>query len=369
LDFGLNEQQEMMQTLAKDFLAAEYPDKVLKAMVKDELGYTLELWKKMAQTNLLGLSLPEEYGGVGDFLDLVVVLEKMGRVCYLGPYFSTVVLGGSLIASTGSDEQKQKYLPDIASGKTIFTLALTETLNDNTANGVKLKAEKQGDSYILNGKKIFVTDAQSANYAVCAARTRKSITLFIVDLTSSGITVNPYQTAAGDKQGEIIFKDVKVLAEDILGEVDKGWDYIEKTLQKANTARCAEMVGMAARALELALEYAKERNAFGHPIGAFQSIQHRFADMKMDIDGARFLTYQAAWKINESMDAAKETAMAKAFVSQACKRVMHSAHQIFGAIGFTEDHILHYYTKRARAYEFSFGGPDEHLAKLVDIVI
>jgi alkylation response protein AidB-like acyl-CoA dehydrogenase len=364
LDFGLNEQQEMMQTLARDFLTAEYTDKVLKAMVKDELGYTPELWKKMAETNLLGLSLPEKYGGVGGFLDLAVVLEEMGRVCFLGPYFSTLVLGASLIMETGSDEQKQQYLPRIAEGKNLVTLALNETSDNYTADDIKFKAVAKGESYILNGTKIFVSDAKAANYVIVAARTEKGVTLFIVDINTSGITVKPYQTVAGDKQGEVIFKDVKVSAKDILGEVNKGWGYIEKVLRKANVARCAEMVGLAEQALKLTLDYAKERIAFGHPIGAFQSIQHRCADMKMDVDGARFITYQSAWKINEGIDTEKDVAMAKAFVSQACKRVMHSAHQVHGAIGFTEDHILHYYTKRARAYEFSFGGADTQLAKI-----
>lgn len=364
MDFSLNEQQEMMQTLARDFLASEFTDKVLKAMVQDEKGYTPELWKKMAETNLLGLSLPEKYGGVGDFLDLVVVLEEMGRVCYLGPFFSTVVLGGSAIMEAGNDEQKQKYLTDIAAGKIIITLALNESAGKYEQDEIKLKAELKSGQYILSGKKIFVSDVLSANYAICAAKTGKSITLFLVDLNLPGIIIKPYQTVAGDKQGEIVFKDVKVATEDILGEVDKGWDYVEKVLQKANVARCAEMVGMAEQALKITLDYAKERIAFGHPIGAFQSIQHRCADMKMDIDGARFLTYQAAWKINQGGNAEKETAIAKAFVSQACKRVMHSAHQVHGAIGFTEDHILHYYTKRTRAYEFSFGGADAQLDKI-----
>jgi len=370
LDFGFNEQQEMMQTLAKDFLASEYTDKVLKAMVKDEKGYTTELWQKMAATNLMGLSLPEKYGGVGDFLDLIVVLEEMGRVCFLGPFFSTVMLGASAIMEAGSDEQKQKYLTGIAEGKIIMTMALCESAASYKAEEIKLKAVSQGDSYVLNGTKIFVPDAQSANYVICSARTENTkkpedgITLFIVDLNTVGITVKPYQTVAGDKQGEIIFENVKVSAKDILGEVNSGWGYIEKVLRKANVARCAEMVGMAEQALKITLDYAKERMAFGHPIGAFQSIQHRCADMLIDIDGSKFATYQAAWKINQGIDAARETAAAKAFVSQACRRVMASAHQVFGAIGFTEDHILHYYTKRVRAYEFSFGGADAQLEKL-----
>jgi alkylation response protein AidB-like acyl-CoA dehydrogenase len=372
VDFGLNEQQEMMQTLARDFLTGEYSDKVLKAMVKDEKGYTPELWKKMREMNLMGLSIPESYGGVGDFLDLIVVLEEMGRVCFLGPYFSTVVLGASSIMEAGSDEQKQKYLTGIAEGKIIITLAITESTVKYTADEIKLKAISQDGYYILTGTKVFVPDAYVADYIICVVRTGEStdrqdgITLFIVDANTIGVTIKNLKTVAGDKQCEVTFENVKVSAKNILGEVDKGWQPIEKVLQRANVARCAEMVGMAQQVLKMTLDYAKERIAFGHPIGAFQSIQHRCADMLIDVDGSKFATYQAAWRINEGMDAAKETAAAKAFVSQACRRVMHSAHQVHGAIGFSEDHILHYYTKRARAYEFSFGGVDEQLEKLAE---
>jgi alkylation response protein AidB-like acyl-CoA dehydrogenase len=370
LDFGLNEQQEMMQTLARDFLTREYTDKVLKAMVKDEKGYTPKLWEKIVEMNLMGLSIPEEYGGVGDFLDLIVVLEEMGRVCFLGPYFSTLVLGAPIILEAGNDEQKQKYLPGIAEGKINVTLAVTESKVKYEIDEIESSAVSQGGYYILSGTKLFVPDALAANYIIYAARTgsteetRAGITNFIVDINTSGITIKPLPTISGDKQYEVTFDNVKMSAEDILGEVNGGWHYIERVLQRANVGRCAEMVGMAQQTLKLTLDYAKERIAFGHPIGAFQSIQHRCADMLVDIDGARYATYQAAWKINQGMNAMREVSIAKAYVSQACRRVMNSAHQVHGAIGFTEDHILHYYTKRTRAYEFSFGGVDYHLEKL-----
>jgi alkylation response protein AidB-like acyl-CoA dehydrogenase len=373
VDFGLNEQQEMMQTLARDVLAAEYTDKVLKAAVKDERGYTPELWKKLAETNLTGLSLPEQYGGVGDFLDLTVVLEEMGRVCFLSPYFSTVVLGASAIMAAGSDVQQHQYLTDIAAGKIIMTLALTETKADYSPADVLAKAEVQGTGFVLNGTKLFVPDAQSADYIIIAARTKlglkpeDGITLFIIDAKTEGLHIVPLKTAAGDKQSEVILRNVYVLPENILGPVDGGWPLIEKILQRANIARCAQMVGLAQQALKMTLDYAKERIAFGHPIGAFQAIQHRCADMLIDIEGSRFATYQAAWRLNEGLEAAKEVAVAKAWVSQACKRVMASAHQVHGAIGFTEDHVLHYYTKRSRAYEFSFGGADAQLEKLAEL--
>jgi alkylation response protein AidB-like acyl-CoA dehydrogenase len=370
LDFALNEQQEMMQTMARDFLTAEYTDKVLKAMVRDEKGYTPELWQRLAGMNLTGLAIPESYGGVGDFLDLVVVLEEMGRACFNGPFFATVVLGAGTIAAAGNDAQKKEYLPQIAEGKIIVTLALPEQSGKYTADAIKMKAVEKGNDFILNGTKLFVPDAQNADYIICAARTAggkdpsDGLTLFIVDINTAGITVKPLPTIAGDKQGEVVFEDVRVTADNVLGERNRAWPHIENIVRRAAVARCAEMVGLAQKALDISLEYAKERIAFGHPIGAFQSIQHRCADMLIDLDSSRFATYQAAWRLNEGLPAEKEVAIAKAWVGQACRRVMTSAHQIHGAIGFTEDHTLHHYTKKARACEFSFGDVDSNLEKI-----
>jgi alkylation response protein AidB-like acyl-CoA dehydrogenase len=339
-------------------------------MVKDEKGYTPELWKKMQEMNLMGLSLPEQYGGVGDFLDLIVVLEEMGRVCFLSPFFATVALAAGVVMEAGSDEQKIQYLSAIAEGKQIFTVAVSEKSGKYTPDSIHTKAAGQGGDYILKGSKLFVPDAQSADYIIFAARTsdsKEGITLFVVPADAPGLTINPLQTIAGDKQAEVVLDNVKVSADNILGELDHAWPAVEKALRRANVARCAEMVGIIGQALKLTLDYAKERIAFGHPIGSFQAIQHRCADMLIDVESSRFATYQAAWRITSGLPADKETAIAKAWVSQAARRVMASAHQVHGAIGFTEDHILHYYTKRARAYEFSFGGADTHLEKLAEL--
>jgi alkylation response protein AidB-like acyl-CoA dehydrogenase len=367
VDFALNEQQEMMHTLARDLLASEYSEKVLRAMAKDEKGFTQDLWQKLAATNLLGLSVSEEYGGVGDFLDLAVVLEEMGKACFISPFFSTIVLGAGAIMEAGNERQKKQYLPAIVEGESIVTLALAESIGKYTENTIRMQATRQGDNFVINGKKLFVPDAHVADYLIYTTRTSNGITLFIVDINTPGISVNLLKTIAGDKQCEVTFNNVSVSSENVLGERDKGWLYIEKVLERANVAQCAEMVGLAGQALKITLNYAKERKAFDHPIGAFQSIQHRCADMLIDVDGSRLVTYQAAWRINEGLPAARETAMAKAWVSQACRRVMSSAHQIHGTIGFTEDHILHFYTKKARTNEFSFGDINYQLEKIAGL--
>jgi alkylation response protein AidB-like acyl-CoA dehydrogenase len=364
VDFALDEQQEMMQKLARDFLAAEYPEKVLRAVVGDEKVFLPELWSKMAALNLTGLSLPEEYGGVGDFLDLTAVLEEMGRVCFIGPFFSTVVLGAGAIMVAGSDEQKKRYLPPVAEGKSLLTLAVTGPTGKYAPDAVDIAAVGQDAGFVLDGAGLFVPDALVANHIVCAARAAGGITLFIVDINNEGLTISPLRTISGDKLCEVKLENARVSPPEVLGEIGQGWQYIEKVLERAGVALCAEMVGLAGQVLKMTLDYARERTAFGHPIGAFQSLQHRCADMLVDVDGSRLATYQAAWRINQGLSASREIAIARSFVGQACRRVMASAHQVHGAIGFTGDHVLHLYTRKAMADEFSFGDVNYHLHKL-----
>ncbi|MCJ7606105.1 MAG: acyl-CoA/acyl-ACP dehydrogenase, partial [Dehalococcoidales bacterium] len=183
MDYSLNEQQEMMQTLARDFMADEYPEKVLRAVAAGDADLSASLWKKMAGMNLMGLSLPEEYGGLGDFLDLTVVLEEMGKACFISPFFSSVVLGASAIAAAGTGEQKAGYLPAIAEGKIKVTVAVAELRASYTADDIRMKAENRGENIVLNGVKSFVPDAGEADYIIGAARTgenEEDITLFIV---------------------------------------------------------------------------------------------------------------------------------------------------------------------------------------------
>jgi alkylation response protein AidB-like acyl-CoA dehydrogenase len=367
MDFGLNEQQIMLQTSAREFVNTEYSDKILKEMANDPRGYTPELWNKMAELGWMALSIPEAYGGIGDFLDLMVVLQEMGRAGLISPFFSSVVMGASTIIESGNEEQKQKYLPAIAEGKKIFTLALLEKSIQYTPEAVQLEAKANGNGYILNGRKLFVPDANSADYIIVAARTQDGITLFVVDGKASGVTCNLLETFTPDKQSEVILQNVAVSQEDVLGVVNRGWAGVEKVLEKGAIATCALMVGGMERILDLTVTYAKDRNAFGHPIGTFQAIQHRCANMLMDLETSRFSTYQAAWRISQGIPAAKEVAIAKFWANQSYNRMAASAHQVHGGIGFTEDHVLHWYTKRARAQEFAYGGINFHLDKLIAI--
>ncbi|MDP2718429.1 MAG: acyl-CoA dehydrogenase family protein [Dehalococcoidia bacterium] len=367
MDFGFTEEQEMLKKMARDFLTSRCPKKLVREMEKDEKGYAPEIWKEMAELGWMGLAFPEKYGGGdGTFLDLAVLLDEMGRACLPGPFFPTVVLAGMAILEAGSETQKKELLPQIAQGKLIATLATTEDSPLYDASDISTSASEESGNFVINGTKLFVQDAQTADLIIVSARTKKGsenkegISLFLVKKGTAGVTTTPLMTIAADKQAEVVFNKVVVPKENLLGELHNGWPVLGKVLQYAAAAKSVEMLGGVQQVLEMTVSYAKERVQFGKPIGTLQAIQHYCADMAIDIDGCRLIIYQAAWALNENMPCAKEVALAKAWVSDAYQRCLISAHQIHGAIGFTEDHDLPLYYRRAKAAELAFGDADVH---------
>src|SRR3972149_2610194 len=302
MDLGLTEEQEMLKNFARDFLEKECPEKLVRDMEEDEKGYSPELWKKMAEQGWQGLIVPPDYGGTGmTFVDLAILLEEFGRTLVPGPFIPTVVGGAIPIMEMASEAQKKEFLPKIASGNLIMTLALTEPSARFDAEGVELEAKAEGDSYVLNGTKLFVRDSHVSDYMTVVARTKKGanpedgITLFLVDSKSAGITHTLLKTIASDKQTEVKFENVKVPTTNVLGPVDGGWAPLQRLMLKATVAGWAHLVGLAQMDFEISVNYAKERVQFGRPIGSFQAIQHKCADMVTDVDGARFIMYKAAW--------------------------------------------------------------------------
>ena len=362
MDFNLNEEQEMLKTTARNFLSKECPKSLVREMAKDERGYPAELWHKMAELGWLGLIFPEEYGGTGgSFLDLTVLLEEMGRACLPGPFFSTVVLSGLFVLNAGTEQQKRDLLTRVIEGGTILTLALTEPDAGHEASSVEVEAIRDNGDYVINGTKLFVPDAHIADYIICIARTRKGavpeegITAFLVDGRSPGISCTVLKTIAGDKLCEVIFNSVRVSEKNIVGQLDHGWALLEKTLQQARLGKCAEMVGGAQQVLEMSADYTKERMVFGRSLGSFGVIQHYIANMVIDVDACRFLTYEAAWRLSEGLSSTIEVAMAKAWTSDAYRRVTALGQQIFGGVGFIEDHDMPLYFRRAKAAEVTLG--------------
>jgi len=367
MDFALSEEQEMLRNSARDFLTKECPKTLVRQMETDEKGYSPNMWKGMADLGWTGLVFPEAYGGSGmTFLDLCVLIEELGRALAPSPFVPTVVYCGLPILAAGTDDQKKQFLPKIAKGEMIMTLALTEPSARWDAGGVTVKATAEGDDFVITGTKLFVLDAHIANYLLVVTRTKdgknkeEGITLFLVDAKSPGIKLNALKTMGSDKQFEVIFNKVKVPKKNILGKLDHGWSIVQDLIPKATLAQCAWMVGGSQQVLEMTVNYAKERVQFGRPIGSFQAIQHKCANMATDVDGSRFVTYQAAWKLTEGQKCALEVSMAKAWVSEAHRRTCAEGHQIHGGIGFIKDHDMQLYYRRAKASELAFGDADYH---------
>ncbi|MBI2760128.1 MAG: acyl-CoA/acyl-ACP dehydrogenase [Chloroflexi bacterium] len=369
MDLGLSEEQELLKNSARDFLEKEVPETYVRQMEEDEKGYSPEVWKKMADLGWQGLMIPEDQGGAGfGFLDLVVLLEEFGRALVPGPFIPTMVAATAIIEG-GSDQQQNDILPRVASGDLIMTLAFTEPSARFDAEGVELKAEKSGDGYTLNGIKLFVPDAHVSDQLVVAARTggsgEQGLSLFLVDRAASGISIEVLKTIASDKQCEVKFENVKVPAANLIGAEGAGWDILQRVIRKATCMEMAYLVGLAQQDFEISVNYAKERVQFGRPIGSFQAIQHKAADMVTDVDGARFIMYRAAWAVAENEpDADMQVSMAKAWVSDATRRVVAHGQQIHGGIGFTKDYKIQLFFRRQKRGELMWGDGDFHREKV-----
>jgi alkylation response protein AidB-like acyl-CoA dehydrogenase len=371
MDFNFSEEQRMLKESARSFLERECPKTLVREMERDEKGYSPALWRKMADLGWMGIVFPEQYGGIeGDFLDLLVLLEEMGRACLTGPFFSTVVLGGLAILEAGKESQKKEFLPPIASGGMILTLAHTEpgtTQYDPYLITVKAKADR--NDYLIDGIKLFVPDAHVADALICVARTqgeerkKDGITLFFVDAKSPGVQWELLKTVARDKQCEVIFHKIRVPQENLLGPLNEGGAILERLLPKAAVAKCAEMIGGAQFVLDMCVSYAKEREQFGRRIGTFQAVQHHLANMLIDIEGGRYITYKAAWMLSQRISCTRQVAAAKAWVSEAYKGVVSLGHQIMAGTGYMEEHDMPLYSRRAKAAELAYG--DAHFYRKV----
>jgi alkylation response protein AidB-like acyl-CoA dehydrogenase len=367
VDFGFSEQQEMLRTAARDFLAKECPKAKVRQLDKDKEGYDPQTWHNMAELGWQGLVFPEEYGGTGaDFLDLTILMEEMGRNILPGPFFSTVALCALPLLEFGTKAQKEKYLTPISNGKAIWSLAFIEESASYKPSEITMPATKEGDGFVLHGDKIFVADAHIADHLLVVARTGKSkdtqqgITLFIVDSKDKGVKLELIPTMAGDRQFHVTFNKVKVTKDNILGTVDKGWEIIDFILQRAAVLKCAEISGACQAVLDMTSAYAKERVQFDRPIGSFQAVQHKLADMLIDVEGIQYLLYQAAWEISVGEPSQMHISIAKAKAAEAYQKICVDGITAHGAIGFTYDHDIGFYYRRVRAAEFAAGNTDLH---------
>ena len=377
MDFGFNQEQELLRATARKFLENECPSEFVRQRMAEPAGVTDEFWAKLAEQGWLGLVYPEEYGGTGlGFVDLTVLMEEMGRAVMPGPFFSTVLLGGLAILEAGSAAQKKEWLGKISEGRARATLAFTEPNARWDAGAVTVTARERGGTFTLSGTKLFVLDAHVADVLVVAARTREGkrpeegLSLFLVPKGARGLDVKLLPTMDQTRKlCEVTFADVAVGADALLGPKDGAWAPLSRVLDRATVALCAEMCGGAQRVLDMTTDYAKIRIAFGKPIGSYQGVKHRAADMLVEVENAKSLTYYAAWAVDENVpEAPLAASMAKAYVSDAFRRTAGAGIQLHGGIGFTWEHDLHLYFKRAKSSEFTFGDASYHRERVAQLI-
>ena len=377
MDFDLGKEQEMLKRSARDFLNKECSKDLVREMMEDKKGYSPKLWRKMADLGWLAMAFPEKYNGISStFLDLVVLFEEMGRALVPGPFMPTVVHAGRTILAAGDEEQKQYFLPPIANGKSIMTMALTELSDNLDPSGITTTALASGKDFVLKGTKLFVPDAHVADHIICVARTKEGksddgISLFIVDAKSKGIKTEVLVTITGEKLCEVIFDSVTVPGKNLLGGLNTGWNIVRNMLDEAIVSECAWMLGGARWALETTVNYTKERVQFGVPIGSFQAIQHKLANVSVEVEAATAIVYYAAWAIDQN-DTAKTLAAsaAMAWLSDIYKHATFEGVQLHGGMGFTWEHDMHLYLKRAKSSQVAFGDANYHrenIARILEI--
>jgi alkylation response protein AidB-like acyl-CoA dehydrogenase len=375
MDFDFTQEQVMLRGLTREFLTRESTPRQIRALMEDPQGYSDATWQQIADMGLPGLAIDAGYGGQGlGTIELALVLEEMGRAAFPSPFFATSVLAATAIAAGGQENQMARYLPDIASGRTKATLALIEDALSWTPSGVKMRAERRGDQFVLSGTKRFVPFAHVAGLILVVARTGSGddgTTVFAVPGDAPGLSQTPnVEMDHTTRTSTLIFDGVSVPADAVVGEVDRGWAVVGPTLQRAAVGAAAEMLGAARRCMDMSVEYAKVRQQFGQPIGMFQAIKHACAEMLLEVENSHAATYYAAWALDAgSPDAALAVSAAKAYVGDASRKVCGSAIQVHGGIGFTWEYDLHLYVKRAKHLEPLYGDADFHREEALRLVL
>ncbi len=380
-----NEEELMVKNAAREFLEAECPPSLARAIEQDERGYSVELWEQMASLGWFGISLPESYGGGGLPVSyLALILEECGRAIAPVPFHSTAT-AALAVARYGSDEQKQAILPRVARGDLIMTWAVQEQDPRMRSDAIQCRGEVEGDSLVISGVKHFVDNFAAAELMVMAVRTAApslhgsagdesasagsaegsaGITLAVVPCNAAGITETRLTTLAKDSQSKLTLDGVRIPLSNVIGAVNDGWPATSDMLDTGTALLCAQIIGAARKDAEMAIEYAKNRVAFGRPLAGFQSIQHLCADMLVWVDGAQLLTYEALWKLDAGLPYNVEVSQAKAFTNDKCQATVRSSQQIHGGIGFMMEFDLHLWYRRVTAWTMRLGTSFEHRARV-----
>lgn len=358
LDLKFSAEQDMLRQTVRALCASASPLSVVRELEDDPVGYSPELWKQLAHLDLIGLQLPEAYGGSGmSALESVVLYEEFGRSLAPSPHFVSSILSGGVLALAGGDDQKQEWLPRIVTGEAVLTPAWLEPENGFGPKGVQVRAVADGDGFRITGTKRHVAFASSADRLVVVARTGdapEAVDLFLVDPTADGVSLTQQMTIASDTQYRVDLDQVRVTAADRIGPVGSGWASWDAVMHEGAILAAAQAVGGAQYAMEITVQYAKDRHQFDKPLGAFQALAHYLADGSTTVDGAEVLVHEAAWAHSEGRSVAKLAPMAKLFAGQTFRDVTATAQQIFGGIGFTVEFDIQLYFRRAKQLQISW---------------
>ncbi|HUZ78436.1 MAG TPA: acyl-CoA dehydrogenase family protein [Chloroflexota bacterium] len=372
MDFDFSQEQQMLQQMTRELLATESAAPQVRVLADSEDGWDRNTWSKLAELGLIGISIPEEHGGQGlGQIEQALVLEEMGRAALPSPYFATAVLATTALLAGGSEALKQRCLPEIAAGRLTATLAWIEERLSWSPEDVRLSARPEGDGWLLDGTKWVVPWAHAAGIILVAARTPEGVSLFVLERDTPGLQMKPLSTFdPTNRVSRLDFDGVRVEREHLVGRLGGGAQILDEVLLQAALGASAEMLGASRKCLEMAVEYAKTREQFGQPIGMFQAIKHKCADRLVDLEESHSATYYAAWALSATAAGAElATSVAKAFVSDASRRVCSDAIQVHGGIGFTWDYDLHLYFKRAKHLEPLYGDADFHRERALGLAL
>ncbi len=367
MDFAFTHEHEELRQTIRRFMENESPEATVRKLMETEQGYDRKTWDKMAsELSLLGLAVPEQYGGAGlGAVELAIAMEEMGRVLFCGPYLASAVLAADALLRTGDDASKKKLLPAIVSGKSIATLALADENGRWDPKAVTMRATRDGSNWKLSGAKNYVLDGHIADSILVAARADDGLGLFHVEGAAAGLQRKPLPTL--DLTRKLARLDFSGTPAARVSSAD-ATEALKHTLALASAMLAAEQVGGAQRCLEMSTEYAKTRLQFGRPIGSFQAIKHKCADMLVETEFARSAAYHAAFAIAGNEDVFEAAHLAKSYCSEAYFHAAAENIQIHGGMGFTWEHPAHLYFKRARASIILFGDPAEHRLQLASVL-
>jgi alkylation response protein AidB-like acyl-CoA dehydrogenase len=377
MDIGFTEEQELLRESARRFFENECDTQFVRRRMAEPAAITGEFWQKLAEQGWLGIVYPEEEGGSGlGLVDLVVLMEEMGRAVMPGPFLSTVLLGGAAIGEAGTPAQRRQWLPQIAAGAAKAALAWTEPNLRWDAAGIALSARETGGGFTLSGTKLFVGDGHLADILVVAGRTRDGstledgVSLFLVPRDTPGLAITLLPTIDETRKlCEVRLDNVVLPSAALLGDKHEGWAPLSRVVARATVALAAEMCGGAQQVLDMTVAYAKIRVAFGKPIGSYQGVKHQAADMLVALENAKSLTYYAAWAMDQGLDEAPlAVSMAKAAASDMYRKIAGTGIQLHGGIGMTWEHDLQLYFKRAKASEVALGDATWHRERVARLM-